>query len=63
MPSAPVSTLPRRPVGILYEHPEWFRPLFAELERRQIAFEPIDADRLRYDPASPSSTTALSSIG
>jgi len=51
MPSAPVLTLPRRPVGILYEHPEWFRPLFAELERRQIAFEPIDADRLRYDPA------------
>ena len=46
-----VSTSPRRPVGILYEHPEWFKPLFAELERRGIPYEPINADRLRYDPA------------
>jgi len=51
MPAAPVSTSPRRPVGILYEHPEWFKPLFAELDRREIPFEPISADRLRYDPA------------
>jgi hypothetical protein len=51
MLTVPVSTSPRRPVGILYEHPEWFKPLFAELERRDIPFELIDADRLRYDPA------------
>lgn len=51
MSAAPVSTAPRRPVGILYEHPAWFKPLFAELERRGIPYEPIDADRLRYDPA------------
>ena len=24
-----------RPIGIYYEHPEWFRPLFAELDRRE----------------------------
>ena len=41
----------RRPIGILYEHPEWFTPLFAELDRRGIPYERIHADRLRYDPA------------
>ena len=41
----------RRPVGILYEHPEWFTPLFTELDRRGVPYERIHADRLRYDPA------------
>ena len=41
----------RHPIGILYEHPEWFTPLFAELDRREIPYERIYADRLRYDPA------------
>jgi len=40
-----------RPIGILYEHPEWFTPLFAELDRRGIPYERLRADRLRYDPA------------
>ncbi|MCP9495335.1 MAG: hypothetical protein MSG64_12890 [Pyrinomonadaceae bacterium MAG19_C2-C3] len=31
------------PLAIYYEHPDWFRPLFAELERRGIPFEKIDA--------------------
>jgi hypothetical protein len=35
----------------LYEHPEWFTPLFAELDRREVPYERIHADRLRYDPA------------
>ena len=43
--------LASRPVGILYEHPEWFRPLFAELDRRGIAYTPIDASTLSWDPA------------
>ena len=41
----------RRPIGILYEHPEWFSPLFAELDRREVPYERIHANRLRYDPA------------
>ena len=41
----------RHPIGILYEHPEWFTPLFAELDRRGVPYERIRADRLRYDPA------------
>jgi hypothetical protein len=40
-----------KPVGILYEHPQWFLPLFAELERRGIPFERIRADSLVFDPA------------
>ena len=40
-----------RPVGILYEHPQWFEPLFAELERREIPFERIRADSLVFDPS------------
>ena len=40
-----------RPIGILYEHPLWFAPLFAELERRGVPYEPIDAARLSWDPA------------
>ena len=40
-----------KPVGILYEHPQWFLPLFAELERREIPFEQIHAASLVFDPA------------
>lgn len=39
-----------RPVGILYEHPQWFIPLFAELERRGIPYERIHAESLTFDP-------------
>ncbi len=48
-----------KPIGILYEHPEWFRPLFAELERRGIAYEPIHAARHAFDPASRESGYSL----
>jgi len=38
-------------LAVLYEHPEWFRPLFAELDRRQVPFVPLYAGELSYDPA------------
>src|SRR6476661_6211169 len=31
------------PLAVYYEHPEWFRPLFAELDRRSIPYVRIDA--------------------
>jgi hypothetical protein len=31
------------PLAVYYEHPEWFRPLFAELDRRSIRYLRIDA--------------------
>jgi glutathione synthase/RimK-type ligase-like ATP-grasp enzyme len=49
----------RKTVGILYEHPEWFRPLFAELDRRGVEYEPIRADRLVFDPAEREPRHAL----
>ena len=41
----------KKPIGILYEHPLWFEPLFAEMSRRQIPFERILATRHHFDPA------------
>lgn len=40
-----------RPIGILYEHPAWFKPLFAELEKRGIPFVRIHAANHQYNPA------------
>ncbi|HKG09233.1 MAG TPA: hypothetical protein VKB07_01585 [Gaiellaceae bacterium] len=40
-----------KPVGILYEHPQWFVPLFEELERRDIPHERVHAAELAFDPA------------
>ncbi|HEY3184060.1 MAG TPA: hypothetical protein VGJ77_14560 [Gaiellaceae bacterium] len=39
------------PVGVLYEHPQWFLPLFAELERRDVPYERIHAESLVFDPS------------
>ena len=40
------------PLAIYYEHPSWFRPLFAELDRRQIDYVAINTRDLSfYDPA------------
>ncbi|MBB3474077.1 RimK family alpha-L-glutamate ligase [Sphingomonas sp. BK345] len=36
---------------ILYEHPQWFRPLFAALDRRGIGYDAVHADGLAFDPA------------
>ena len=38
-------------LAIYYEHPDWFRPLFAELDRRGIEYELLDATRHFFDPA------------
>ena len=37
-----------RPIGIYYEHPDWFRPLFDELDRRQTPHVLIPAERHSY---------------
>lgn len=37
-------------IGVFYEHPEWFEPMFRELERRGVAFERLHAHRHRFDP-------------
>src|SRR5436309_3353916 len=40
------------PIGVLYEHPEWFAPLFAELDRRGLPYTPIPAHAFHFDPAA-----------
>jgi Carbamoyl-phosphate synthase L chain, ATP binding domain len=47
------------PIGILYEHPEWFKPLFATLDRRGLPYEPIHAESHRYDPSATSAPYSL----
>jgi glutathione synthase/RimK-type ligase-like ATP-grasp enzyme len=46
-------------LAILYEHPEWFKPLFAEFERRGLAYERQLAHQHHFDPAERSSPYAL----
>ena len=43
-----------RPFAIYHEHPDWFRPLFAELERRGIPFIRLDPRAHLYDPSETS---------
>ena len=39
-----------KPIAIFYEHPDWFRLLFAELDRRGTPYLAIDAAQHQYDP-------------
>lgn len=47
------------PLAIYYEHPEWFRPLFAELDRRSIQYLRIDAGCHVYDATATDRKYAL----
>ena len=40
-----------RPLAIYHEHPDWFKPLFRELEHRGIPYERLDAAAHSYDPS------------
>jgi len=44
-----------RPIAVYHEHPDWFRPLFTELERRGLPYVRLDAAAHRYDPSERSS--------
>src|SRR5260370_25820504 len=41
-----------KPLAIFYEHPDWFRPLFVELDSRGINYVKVDPCCDSYDPAS-----------
>lgn len=47
------------PIGVFHEHPEWFRPLFAELGRRGLPHERIDAASHAFDPSETSAAWSL----
>ena len=46
-------------IAVLYEHPEWFLPLFAALDRRGLEVLRVDATALRWDPAQPPAFSLL----
>lgn len=48
-------------LGIVYEHPEWFAPLFAALDVREVPFDRIDVSTHRFalDGAAPPWTLVL----
>ncbi len=48
-----------RPLAIYHEHPDWFRPLFAELDARGIAYERLDAAAHVFDPTEPHTPWSL----
>jgi ribosomal protein S6-L-glutamate ligase RimK-like protein len=48
-----------RRLAIFYEHPDWFTPLFTELDRRGIAYDRLLAHNSHFDPADRQPRHAL----
>jgi Carbamoyl-phosphate synthase L chain, ATP binding domain len=48
-----VAQTERAPLAFLYEHPQWFAAIFAELQRRKVAFEKIFIPDFFYDVGAP----------
>ena len=40
-----------KPIGVYYEHPDWYRPLFQQLDARGVNWEKIHAGEHSYDMA------------
>jgi hypothetical protein len=51
--------LNEKPIAIYYEHPDWFRPLFQQLDERGVPWQKIDARYHSYDAASPENEYSL----
>ena len=41
-----------KPIAIYYEHPDWFRPLFQQLDERGAHWVKVDVRDHHYDAAS-----------
>jgi hypothetical protein len=46
-----VKNMSNKTLAIYYEHPDWFKPLFAELDLRAIEYERLDAADHFFDPS------------
>jgi hypothetical protein len=40
-----------KPIAVYYEHPDWFKPLFAEFDRRGTPYVRLDAAAHVWDPS------------
>src|SRR5260370_17345506 len=47
------------PIAIYHEHPDWFRPLFQELDRRAVPYVRLDAASHRFDASDGRPSYAL----
>ena len=48
-----------RPIAVYHEHPDWFKPLFTELDRRGLPYVRLDAAAHRFDPFERTSPYSL----
>ncbi|HVT39954.1 MAG TPA: hypothetical protein VHE78_12965 [Gemmatimonadaceae bacterium] len=48
-----------KPIAIYHEHPDWFKPLFAELDRRGVPYVRLDAAAHSWDPSERESAYSL----
>ena len=48
-----------KPIAIYYEHPDWFKPLFAELDRRGTPYVRLDAAGHTWNPSERESPYSL----
>ena len=46
--------VPRHPIAVFHEHPHWFTPLFAELDRRGLPYRRVNSASHSFDPAERS---------
>jgi D-ala D-ala ligase C-terminus len=51
-PAANGTRHPEKPIAIYYEHPDWFRPLFQQLDERGVPWRRIHAREHCYDVAA-----------
>ncbi len=47
-----IAAMISKPMAIYHEHPDWFRPLFAELDARGINYLKLDASCYSYNPSA-----------
>src|SRR5437773_11332529 len=50
---------PEKPMAIYYEHPDWFRPLFQQLDEPSVPWLKIDARPHHYDVDWPERENSL----
>ena len=52
----------RHPIAVYHEHPDWFKPLFAELERRGLPYERYNAAAHDFDPSERATDVPFSLV-
>lgn len=48
-----------QPIAVYHEHPDWFKPLFAELDRRGLPYVRLDASAHVFDPSEQDAPYSL----